>query len=57
MPRDFELLRHWRPEPTTNREARAMENLARGDFEIYRTKMELNCWEAYQTFPVWGSAP
>src|SRR5207253_263836 len=57
MPRDPELLRHWRPEPTTKREEQAMEGLARGDFEIYRTKMELVCWESYQTFSRMGISP
>jgi acetophenone carboxylase len=57
MPRDFELLRHWRPEPATRREERAVENLARGDFEIYRNKMELICWEAFQTFSRMGISP
>jgi acetophenone carboxylase len=57
MPRDPEMLRHWRPEPTTRREAAAMEGLVRGDFEIYRNKMELICWEAYQTFSRMGISP
>lgn len=57
MPRDPEVLRHWRPEPTTRREAQAMEGLARGDFEISRNKMELVCWEAYQTFSRMGISP
>lgn len=57
MPRDFELLRHWRPEPATQRETRAMEGLERGDFEIYRNKAELVCWEAYQTFSRMGISP
>lgn len=57
MPRDFEALRHWRPEPATARELRSIEGLERGDFEIYRNKMELVCWEAYQTFSRMGISP
>ncbi|MFQ5517003.1 MAG: hydantoinase B/oxoprolinase family protein [Acidimicrobiia bacterium] len=57
MPRDVNLLKHWRPEPTTAREEAAMEGIERGDFEIYRTKMELSCWEAYQTFQRMGISP
>jgi acetophenone carboxylase len=57
VPRDFEALRHWRPEPATNRETAAMVGLERGDFEIYRNKMELVCWEAYQTFSRMGISP
>ena len=57
MPRDPELLRHWRPEPPTDREIRAQQGLERGDFEIYRNKMELICWEAYQTFSRMGISP
>ncbi|MDA8267055.1 MAG: hydantoinase B/oxoprolinase family protein [Actinomycetota bacterium] len=57
MPRDPEALRHWRPEPATHRETEAMVGLERGDFEIYRNKMELVCWEAYQTFSRMGISP
>ena len=57
MPRDPSVLKHWRPEPATERETRAMEGLERGDFEIYRNKMELICWEAYQTFSRMGISP
>lgn len=57
MPRDFEVLKHWRPEPPTERELRAMEDIDRGDFEIYRNKMELICWEAYKSFQRMGISP
>jgi acetophenone carboxylase len=57
MPRDFEALKHWRPEPATRRETDAMKGLERGDFEIYRNKMELACWESYQTFSRMGISP
>ncbi len=57
MPRDFPLMKHWRPEPTTERERKAMIGLERGDFEINRSKMELVCWEAYQTFSRMGISP
>ncbi len=57
MPRDPEVLRHWRPEPATRRETEAMEGLERGDFEVYRNKLELVCWEAYQTFARMGISP
>ena len=57
MPRDPSVLKHWRPEPATQRETDAMVGLARGDFEIYRNKMELICWEAYQTFSRMGISP
>lgn len=57
MPRDFPLLKHWRPEPATRLELAAIEGLERGDFEIYRSKLELSCWEAYQTFARMGISP
>ena len=57
MPRDPEVLRHWRPEPVTERETSAMASLERGDFEVYRNKLELICWEAYQTFKRMGISP
>jgi acetophenone carboxylase len=57
MPRDLPLLKHWRPEPATARESTALVGLERGDFEIYRSKMELICWEAYQTFARMGISP
>ncbi len=57
MPRDPSISRHWRPEPPTKRELAAMEGLEHGDFEIYRHKMELICWEAYQTFSRMGISP
>lgn len=57
MPRDQELLKRWRPEPATQRETRAMETLEHGDFEIYRNKFELVCWEAYQMFSRMGVSP
>ncbi len=55
--RDWELLKRWRPEPATEREQAALEDLERGDFEIYRNKLELVCWEAYQTFQRMGVSP
>ncbi len=57
MPRDFEVLRHWRPEPPTRYEIEAMHGIDRGDFEIHRNKLELVCWEAYQTFSRMGISP
>lgn len=57
MPRDPGILKHWRPEPASERETRAMQGLTRGDFEIYRNKMELVCWESYQTFSRMGISP
>ena len=50
-------MRHWRPEPAAEYELRAMETLEFGDFEIYRNKLELVCWEAYQTFSRMGISP
>lgn len=55
--RDREILTRWRPEPPTPRELRALEEVDYGDFEIYRNKLELACWEAYQTFQRMGVSP
>lgn len=57
MPRDPRLLKHWRPEPPTQREVAALGQLGAGEFEIYRNKLELVCWEAYQTFSRMGISP
>lgn len=57
MPRDPNILRHWRPEPPTKRELDALGKLESGDFEISRNKLELICWEAYQTFKRMGISP
>ncbi|MPZ01137.1 MAG: hypothetical protein GEU97_24870, partial [Actinophytocola sp.] len=57
MPRDFEVLRHWRPEPATQRELTAVETVDRGQFEIYRNRLELASWEAYQSFARMGISP
>lgn len=57
MPRDYEILKHWRPEPPSDREREALRTVERGDFEIYRNKMELICWEAYQSFARMGISP
>lgn len=57
MLRDIEMLRRWRPEPPTPFETEALNELAVGDFEVYRNKLELICWEAYQTFSRMGVSP
>ena len=57
MPRDGRLLKHWRPEPPTKGELAALPTLGAGEFEIYRNKLELVCWEAYQTFSRMGISP
>lgn len=55
--RDRDILTRWRPEPPTPRELAALEGIEYGDFEIYRNKLELVCWEAYQTFQRMGVSP
>src|SRR3990172_2699511 len=57
MPRDLELLKHWKAEHITERERAAMESLEPTDYAIYSRKLELICWEGRNVLQKMGISP
>jgi acetophenone carboxylase len=54
MPRDFEVTKHYKPEPITEQEIEDIKNLPPADYEIYSRKLEMVCLEAKDTIKKMG---
>ncbi|TAK33943.1 MAG: hypothetical protein EPO21_11185 [Chloroflexota bacterium] len=57
MPKSPEMFQWWRPGPATERELGCTEQLEVGDFEVYRRKLELACYEGRDIFMKMGVSP
>ncbi|TAK32959.1 MAG: hydantoinase B/oxoprolinase family protein [Chloroflexota bacterium] len=55
--RDPELLRHYKPEPASEREMQCMQDLGLIDYEVYGRKLEVACWEARDALVRMGVSP
>ncbi|TAK31121.1 MAG: hypothetical protein EPO21_18260 [Chloroflexota bacterium] len=55
--RDQELLKHYKPEPASEREKQCMEGLGLIDYEVYGRKLEVSCWEARDALVRMGVSP